>query len=415
MSVTPIEGVRYWYNETVRAFQSPSRPSLPLPPVAGADRSTLVVMVDMPNDPANVGPYSVTTWIDVFPPAGSNVITINGPGNDDGAGAYVGRRYWGQVRVAQGLADWLVKFRQCQFHGPDPNTVVTTDPGMIRCYGNAPSKVYYRDCLFDPLPWVTEQGRARVSPYYMGFHGANFDVRRSEFRNIQDPFNMVGPNGNDAAAVTAQETIIEQNWIHKGFYANNVQPPPDGQPHSDGIQFNTGRNFTIRGNYIGGQQVMTGYWTWPNGGAAPYLGVGSNLGDGFFGAGIMIKNEVDASATNKIENVLIEGNWIEGCAHGINHASNPSAPNTFSTTNIRNNKFIPRTGADAADWARSYRIPATITVGGTTRNGAVGDPEVLFGTGAGTYIIRANTMTSIYSGNVLTTTGAAVPIANGGA
>jgi hypothetical protein len=367
------------------------------------NRDALVAGVHRPNDPNYVGPYSVTTWQDVFPTGGNTHITLGvGTGGPLGD-AHYGKRYWGQVRITSGLADWSVKFRECQFHGQDPATVSSADPGIIRCYGTTPTKFEVWDSLIDPKAWVDERGAADTYPKSMGFHGANFRVRRTEVRNVQDPFNLVGPNGIDPVAVTDQETLIELCWIHKGDYANNVYPPSDGQPHSDPIQWNTGRNYTVRGNYIGGQRDMTGFWTWPTGGAAPYVGEGYNAGDDFFAA-LMLRQEVDNSDTNRLENILIEKNWFEGGAYGINHYYDPTRPNTFSTTTVQDNRFIPR--PVGSNWNRTYY--------GT----GFGQPSQLVVLPSswydGFYILRSNAITATYSNNVNDVTGAPVPIQNGG-
>jgi hypothetical protein len=392
-------------------------------------RESLVPGVDMPNKlvggkPVNVGPYSVTSFENVYPAPGQNYITITQPGT------YYGKRYWGQVRFAAGLADWSVKFRECHVLGLPPESVTVANNEMIRAYGPFPIKWEMYDSIIDPLLWTTSLApggaRASLSPYTTGLKGGNARVRRTEFANMHDGWNWIGPDGqmntsgvpstDGLAAVAAQEHLSEMNWYHKGYYRNNVIPPNDGQPHVDAIQTNFGRNFTSRGDYIGGSRVMSGYWTWPNNPGAPIVGTGHNAGDDWFGAGIQMANERGAytngqgqavsiyvPSVHEIENFIVEDGWIEGCGAGINHGTKDANPSDWAGTEIRGMRFYPR----GSDWGYSYQF--------TTRdsNPQVNDPVERVGSAAGVYIIRPTKWSSMYTDNTRIDTGLPVTISNG--
>lgn len=349
-----------------------------------SNRDNLIAGAYKPG-PDTTGPYTVANWTDVNPSSGQ-VITISTPG------IYYGRRFWGQVRVS--VAG--VVFRECWFAGPKPSTVVVSDPGIIRNFGANPQKFEIWDSVIDPMPWVAERSEPKLSHLAFGIHGGNIKMYRSEVRNIHDPWNWIGPDPAVASAATVQnqEHLLQQCWVHAGYYENNVVPPKDGQPHADGFQTNFGRNLTIRGNYIGGQRDMTGYLTWPG---------GYNAGDDFFGAGIMLQQEVSNDDGWKIENVLIEDNWIAGGNHGINHSYRSSLPNDFATTVIRRNKFTTRTGSN---WNQSYRLSV---------DNDTSSPPVQASSGPGTYIIKGTNIPSgIYSQNTNEQTGSLVTISPGG-
>lgn len=361
-------------------------------------RDDLLVGIDKPG-PDTTGPYTVEAFEDVYPVGGASYITISNQG------VYYGKRFWGQIRVAAGLADWSVQFRECHFVGHEPSQATSGNPEMIRAYGKFPSKYEIWDSLIDPSPWLTSAApggaRSALSPYYTGIRGGNIRMYRSEIRNISDGWNWIGPDGDNGsaaglAAVVAQEHLSQQNWYHKCYYANDVYPPSDGQPHADGIQTNFGRNFTSRGDFIGGDRVMTGFLTWPG---------GYNAGDDFYGAGVMIKQEVGVyngtpqyiPAVHEITNFVVEDGWIEGCGHGVNHAYVSDRAASYAGSAIRRMKFKLRTGSD---WGASLR--------GT----GPGSTPVQNTTGPGTYIIRNPSFSGFYANNVLYD-GSPTPINNG--
>lgn len=168
------------------------------------------------------------------------------------------------------------------------------------------------------------------NPWCEGIRGANYTIRRSELDNLPDALSLTSPLGN----VTA-----EACWIHNGLYqewsaTTPGMPPASGYyTHTDGVQFHRGSNYVFRGNMIGGTRVPGAHHT----GMAAQIASGDDLYNSCF----MIKQEVDDSAANRITNVLIEKNWLMGGAASINIASGRG--NNFSSTVIRNNRFIRST------------------------------------------------------------------------
>lgn len=338
-------------------------------------------MVDKPG-PTNTGPYTVQTWTEQYSTiiTGTPYITINTPG------VYYGIRYWAQVRISVPG----VIFKECWFAGPDPDSYTSIE-GAIRSFGANPPLYEVWDSIIDPSPWLQSfapgGARSSLNRYSLGIHGGQFRLYRTEIVNVQDGINHIGPSTEGPALVA--ETLMQQCWLHKGYYENNVYPPSDGQPHADGFQFNYGRNITLRGNTIGGTRVASGYNVWPG---------GYNAGDDFWNAAIMMNQEVGVDETRRICNVLIEGNWLGGGTASINHYYDPARPNLWDDNCfVRDNKFLTR----GSDW------------GQTMKGDGLDQPGYTNTTGAGWYIMRNSKFASIYSGNINEQTGDPVSIVNG--
>lgn len=180
---------------------------------------------------------------------------------------------------------------------------------------------------WDRLGLTIEDSRIDLTGHESWFtntlNGGNFTVRRTEIKRGVDGLGLTSVSGN---------TVIEANWIHDGYWTSwtddTPEPKPghsDNQTHSDGIQFHRGKNHVIRGNFIGGERGPTG-----------------GTGDDYRNAGMMISQAVDSSAANRLDNVLIEKNWLQGGAATINLAK--SNNNDLSTVTIRNNRFLRSTG-----------------------------------------------------------------------
>lgn len=377
MSVVPVAGLGYWYDETGKAFRVPGRPPLPLT----VNRDAYVPLNTL-TPAADVGPYSVADWVERFPTSG-NSITLT-------PGTYSGVRYWGTVKAsAPG-----VTLDQCWVCGPDPDSF-SDILGCVQNYGSNPPQMVLKNTRIDPSPWVTVQGRAHLNPYYLGIHGGNVTARRCEFVYIQDPWNWIGPSSATAAATQAH--LLEMSWIHKGLYFNDVYPPNDGQPHADGFQTNYGWNLTIRGNVIGGVRDVEGYNIWPTDKDANPLG--GNTGDDFWNSALMLKQEAGMDPTiHVIRDVLIEDNILGGGTATINHAYDSTRPNTWGQNVIvRRNRLLDR----GADW------------GVKMKGDGPGLPGYPYGTGSGYYILKAAELASVYSENTNYSTGAPVPVTRG--
>lgn len=349
------------------------------------DREGLVVGVDKPG-PDNTGPYTVTSFTDVYPPNGSIDLPVSG--------LQVGKRYWGCVKPADGAV-----FRECIFAGPDPLRYGAGNQfggppqkGAFQNFGSNPGKVEVWDSVIDMGLWLTSAapGGARPAgnPHGFGVHGGNIKMYRTEIRNCGDGWNFVGPNGSIKAAELGQATLMQQCWLHKGFYANDVRSITDGQNHSDGFQFNFGRNVTIRGNTIGGQRSSTGYLTWPG---------GFNAGDDFAYSCIMMTQESPPSSDSILTNILIEKNWLSGGTATINMPIERG--NDASGTTIQYNRFARR----GSDWG------ATKTANANTNPAWVPYQN---NSGPGYYIISQAGNNGHFEGNVYDDTGLPISTPN---
>jgi hypothetical protein len=358
-------------------------------------------------DATNTGPYTVTTFVEVLPAAGSNTITV-APGD------YTGRRYWGIVK-----ASGPVTFRECVFPGPDPTSWTIGQPnnpsyGCTQNYGSNPPLMKFYDCLHDPGLWLTTAAptqRTSLNPYNIGHHGGQAEFYRCEMLNVSDGINFIGASGSIAAA-NAHHFTLQQSWIHKCLYVNDMYPPNDGQLHCDAFQSNYGKNVLIWGNTLGGVRVPSGYNVWP-GNTQGQAGQGFNAGDDFWNSCFMLKQESltvaatdprfpDVAAIARLENFVIKENWLSGGTCSMNIASDTKYDTTgvcYSSWQISGNRFATR----GADW------------GQTMRGFAKGDGGTTYNSGAGQYILRSATRYGgTLTGSVNEQTGLPVPISAGG-
>lgn len=361
----PVLGVRYSRTHGDPVWRALGRPPL-LP-----DRDLLVPGAYIPG-PGTVGVIEGIT-LDNVEANGSGIIALT-----TANATYENKMFWGEVQPqAPGIT-----FINCWVTGRDPDLITTATTNCVKSYGASVYHSEWIDCTIDPMPWQTVRGKPIKAT--LGFQGGNFTFSRGEITNVEDCVSHMGHDVMAGEASTfTHETIIEQSWLHKTFYDNGDHVArTDKRLHSDIIQLQTGKNITVRYNMLGGARDMVGYRTWPN---------GYNSGDDGWNAAIQIAQAVSADASAQIENVLIEGNWIAGGTSGINHGYQAVRPNTFATTEVKNNRFFMR----GTGWGTSATGPGT------------------YETGNGYYIIRSTSLAATYTGNVIHETGASVPISNG--
>lgn len=363
----PLQVMRYMNNEWKSIFGKPgtitSRDNL----VSGEDKPTF----------ETAGLLSDT--LDPVYGDSNGVISL-------GPGTYMNKRYWGRV-VPTGGPTATLNFINCEFVGTDPDTYATLTGMIMNGHPSnpatqAPPFINLTDCRIDGTKWTYAHAQRPLSsnavrvlsPQTTGIHGGNFNMQRSIVTGVQDGINYTCGSNTSCT--------IEKSILHKMHFVNNWFGPSDGRSHSDVFQFNRGKNITIRGNILGGQRDMVGYRTWPG---------GYNSGDDAWNAAFMIKQEVSNGDHDRIENVLIEKNWIYGGTAGINFPYNPNNPNLFETTSIINNRF----GQRGSGWRGSANGAGT------------------YDTGDGWYIIRSSNLLATISGNINESTGLPVPITNG--
>jgi hypothetical protein len=182
-----------------------------------------------------------------------------------------------------------------------------------------------------------------------GIIGGNYTVLRTEMINTSDGLSLNSQVGN----VTAKGC-----WIHNGWFNEWTpeQATPSGGParyypystgtahytHVDGIQFHRGRNYTFVGNRIGGTRVPGDHNVTPSHKNA------INSGDDMYNAALMIQQNVDNTDANKIENVLIDRNWLAGGTCTLNITLTNG--NYFTSMQITNNRFTRST------WGQQYYV-----------------------------------------------------------
>lgn len=176
------------------------------------------------------------------------------------------------------------------------------------------------------------KGRIYATPsapnyFARAMQGANHTIERCEIHGTSDGFGFTSNLGGQQ---------ILGCWVHDGLYGEWT-PPNANYPsstgnylHSDAFQIQLGKNIVIRGNYIGGRR--TGPYIHNTGHPTEMI-----AGDDYPNTLFMIKQEVDATAANKIENVLIEQNVLWGSEACIN--MNTNLGNLLESVDIQNNLF----------------------------------------------------------------------------
>ncbi len=249
------------------------------------------------------------------PLPGSTLQTVNGNLNATAHGQVIENvEVWGSINLGSYQS---VIIRNSIIHG---TTATGTLTACVVAANDDLRGLVIQDCK------LTGQG----NPWCEGIRGANYTIRRCELDNLPDALSLTSAKGN----VTA-----EACWIHNGLYLEwdastpNMPAASGNYIHSDGVQFHRGSNYVFRGNMIGGVRVP----------GQQHTGVAAQIasGDDFYNSCFMIKQEVDDTLANRITNVLIEKNWLMGGAASINLASGRG--NDFSSTVIRNNRFIRST------------------------------------------------------------------------
>lgn len=367
--------LRVWNGtEWTRYMRTPSVPN----------RDELVGGTYVPSA-STTGPIGALT--DMYASAGATLTATKGLGAGYvalSAGTYEGLRIWAQVR-----ASGPITLRNCEIVGQDPNTF-TGLTGLVRNFAAGVPHITFEDCRITQLPWTYDHpgrpltaGTVRtVEPRSFGIHGGNFTLRRSEITGVQDGVNYV-QNGWVVGS-TVSNCLVEQSWIHGLPYQNDwtgPNSPSNKQTHNDCFQTNCGKNIVIRYNMLGGWREQSGYDPWPG---------GTNTGDDAFSSILQLQQEtsgggVQNSIEDRIENVDIRGNWIDGGQYGINmYWRSGWSGQDFSSWSVVDNKFIERPAG--VRWGPSLNDP---------------DPTINPPTMNGTYFNKSPNAIPTISGNVI--------------
>ncbi len=202
--------------------------------------------------------------------------------------------------------------------------------------------------------WGTLRGPIYSSSSQMNGLLVEDTLRRVEISNHQDGPSFTSTTGN---------VTIEGSYLHDALFSEFSQAQVDSgehpaggsnYTHCDGLQWHVGKNYLIRGNFIGGVREP---WDHHIGREAEI-----NSGDDWYNAALMIKQEVSNAEANFIDNVIIENNWLWGGASTVNITSpgaSASGPKNYMVPKdaadgrparvgviIRNNTFLRSTWED---------------------------------------------------------------------
>lgn len=248
-----------------------------------------------------------------------------------GPGRHSCLRIWAQIRVT-GSSFGLPRFDDCIVAGGDPDKLTQNQPA-IKAYSPNTFHAQMWDSTIDPSLWATKRGR-RMSGKSMGFQGHDWEFYNTRFTDAQDFIAVQGNSASRAAAV-AQYMVVAFCELTRGFYENNVGSI--GQPHTDGVQATSGKNFHMYGCFVGGRRDHVGYMTWPG---------GYNSGFDCFNAAAMIQQDIPTTEATRLENWMFEYNiWGGGTATWNLYFKNG---NDLSTVTFRFNFLLDR------DWDESH-------------------------------------------------------------
>lgn len=284
----------------------------------------------------------------VGPPAGTTFTTITGPVTHATPNTTITDTIFNGVPTVNAAN---ITYRRCVFRGDGVDK-------MVKATGSNDFKgARYIDCLFD--------GTGREGVTVDAINGSNFTLERCEIRRVGDGVGITTAHG---------PTNILGCWIHDSSVFKWAPGTPgmpgysDYRTHNDGIQIHVGANTTIRGNYIGGVRKNYSKTDPAQDPSIP------DSADDFDNAALLIQQEVDNTAGNKIRNLLIEDNWLHGGAATLNLGYKHGNALNDNVT-IRNNRF-----------------PRRITPGG------------------GFYIYRSTSTTPTMTGNVYDDDGTATTV-----
>lgn len=296
------------------------------PPVGAPSRSTLVYgsyTADIPVHPTNYVGVTPGTVLTRHPASGDGDFYASA--NNQVIQAL---DVYGCVRVGTYSG---VTIKNCIIRGGTgtaPNNGLVQGGNLIPP-GGAPAGGSLRGAVIQDCTFT---GRGNLWQGGIGSAG-DYTLERCEITGFADGVSLNSSIG---------KVNLFGNWIHNGLYAEWAV---DGDPnypaqsahhmHGDAVQFHTGKDIVLRGNYLGGKK-LTGYDYGTGANAAAI-----NANDDFHTSAVMLQQEIDASLPRKIERVMIEKNYLEGGMGTLNIPSKYS--NNMASVTIRDNTFPRQT------------------------------------------------------------------------
>jgi hypothetical protein len=176
--------------------------------------------------------------------------------------------------------------------------------------------------------------------YNNGLRGSNQSIYRCELVRTPDGIGLTGVAGN---------WKIMGNWIHRHSYVEWTTHDSSSGPggwyptaaggstytHADCIQFDRGKHIRICGNALGNYNGGSGSGDYAHNGS-PTQEADILAAEDFYNSNFMIKQEVDSSITNQIQDVVIWKNFLGGSVSTINFPSSANG-NPFPKRAVQDN------------------------------------------------------------------------------
>lgn len=303
MTVTPVPGVTYYYDNLKRALVSPGRPDLPLP---ATNRTQLVAGNYLPG-PDTTGALTPYNELELLPPGNISL---------QGGQALEGKIVQGVIYLNSANNT----IRNCWVIGQPASTL----PGG---HTSALIQGNYNTSTGNIVEDVTVRPQT-PNMYVTGIMGRGLTIRRCDVSGCVDPVGVTRGTGARA------DVIITGSWLHDGLY---YRPCPttiqsDGQTHSDIIQWHGGYGLTILGCRL------EGFSSSPD---ANRPDDGQGGGAPFYPKPLMLSTlMINGQSGAPTGELVCERNWLDGGFVTINarQDANCLSGGAF-TSRIRFNRF----------------------------------------------------------------------------
>jgi hypothetical protein len=269
---------------------------------AGNSRDSLVAGTYCPT-PSTTGRLTV----------GQSIVTSNVTYSGTAKQVIENKRFQGYVY----LTGSNKTFKNCLFEGP----LKPTHASVTATYAGS-SKNLFVDCTFNP------RGKTDTTDTIIG---RGFTLLRCDLSHGVDGMGAAPAPGGKRCDVVVQEC-----WIHDLIYFSPSRTHSDNQTHNDIIQWHGGAGLTIRGNRLDGFCALN---VGDANRKATYDSKGKHTGGHPFypnpvAMSVLMVNQQGSLLPSEL---LMEKNWIDGGALGINMLGVPTAFPASCHSSIRNN------------------------------------------------------------------------------
>lgn len=302
MSVFPVRGVTYWYDDVDSSFKAPGRSALPLG--RGAIPGTYFP------DATNTGLLTTT---------GLTNVTTTTTYNSANDGQTVTDKHFSAYVNVSGVKN--LTFKNCWFEPPASGR---SGRGTVMGRNARNENVVFEDCLFtnsykDPLVQNGYMGRGAV-------------LRRCDISGAVDGIGAAPEGANDRT-----DLVLEACWIHDLLYITPFSGQSDNQTHTDGLQWHGGPGLTINGCRIEAFSNDISDWNVPPTPSATSREYGNSFYPRRNTTSIVMVNSSASFAPSG--DLHITNNWLDGGAVGINMVGVPTLFLTDDGSEITGNHF----------------------------------------------------------------------------